>query len=293
MGTDARRRSPIGVRGWVLIVLAALGVVCFLALDIPADRLLPKGGHLRALRRFFMGALSPALDYQATDVPADAEPFLVNALRAVRLTVVFAVAAMSLALVLGLVLGFLGSTAWWSGDPAGGNSALQTLRRRFLGPAVYGVTRTVIVLMRSVHELIWAVIFLASIGLNNFAAVVAIAIPYAGTLAKVFSEMIDEAPRNTALALRGIGASNAQVFLFGLLPRAVPDMGSYAFYRLECALRSSAIIGFFGPGTLGRYIRDSWDENLYDQLWTYLYLLFALILLVEWWSGALRKRLAP
>jgi phosphonate transport system permease protein len=288
LATD--RRFPIGVRGWVLLALGALGGASFVALDIPADRLLPDADHLRALRRFFAGALRPALDYEAADVPADAEPFLLNALKGAHLTVVFAVASLSLALVLGVLLGFLASTAWWSGDPAGGETAFQRWRRRVLGPAVYGATRVVIVLMRSIHELIWAVIFLAAVGLSNEAAVVAIAIPYAGTLAKVFSEMIDEAPRNTALALRGIGASNPQVFLFGLLPRALPDMGSYAFYRLECALRSSAIIGFFGPGTLGRYIRDSWQENLYGQVWTYLYLLFALVVIVEWWSGRLRMR---
>jgi phosphonate transport system permease protein len=74
--------------------------------------------------------------------------------------------------------------------------------------------------------------------------------------------------------------------------RALPDIGAYSFYRFECALRSSAILGFFGPETLGKFIRLAWNENHYGEVWTYLYTLFALILLADWWSGVLRRRYA-
>jgi len=127
--------------------------------------------------------------------------------------------------------------------------------------------------------------------LHPASAVIAIAIPYAGTLAKVFSEMLDEAEDGAADALRWSGANSLQIFAFGLLPRALPDMGAYAFYRFECALRSAAILGFFGFPTLGLYIQQSVGELYFREAWTYLYALFALIVLVEWWSGALRQRL--
>jgi phosphonate transport system permease protein len=144
--------------------------------------------------------------------------------------------------------------------------------------------------MRSIHELIWAVLFLAAFGLSHLSAAIAIAIPFGGTLAKIFSEMIDEAPRDVAHALRGSGASAPQVYLLGLLPRALPDMTAYAFYRFECALRSSAILGFFGYPTLGFYIAASFENLHYGEVWTYLYTLLVLVILVDWWSGALRKR---
>ncbi|MHC4077348.1 MAG: PhnE/PtxC family ABC transporter permease, partial [Planctomycetota bacterium] len=79
-------------------------------------------------------------------------------------------------------------------------------------------------------------------------------------------------------------------FFFGLVPRALPDMSAYAFYRYECALRSSAILGFFGLQTLGSYIKTSFDELYYGEVWTYIYVLFLLIVLFDWWSGALRRR---
>jgi phosphonate transport system permease protein len=74
------------------------------------------------------------------------------------------------------------------------------------------------------------------------------------------------------------------------VPRALPDMCAYAFYRYECAVRSSAILGFFGFPTLGYSISASFDNLHYGEVWTYLYALMALVVAVELWSGALRRR---
>ncbi|MFO1011095.1 MAG: ABC transporter permease subunit [Planctomycetota bacterium] len=290
-GSTARKRGapPASRRRWVLAGIVVAAVLAALALDAHLSGLLPQKGGLELVQRFFARALSPAFTHEG-EVPDDAPPLLVSALVAMRRTVVFAVAAMSLALVGGIVLGFLGSTAWWSDERARGRGPAARAFYRAFAPAIWGAARVVIVAMRSVHELLWAVLFLAALGLNNVAAVVAIAIPYAGTLAKVFSEMLDEAPRDAALALRGAGATNLQVFALGLLPRALPDMCAYAFYRLECAVRSAAILGFFGFPTLGYSISASFENLHYGEVWTYLYALCALVLGVEAWSGALRRR---
>ena len=155
---------------------------------------------------------------------------------------------------------------------------------------MWGSARLLIGGMRSVHELLWAVLFLAALGLNTFGAVVAIAIPYGGTLAKIFSEMLEEAPRDSAHALRGLGAGPLQVFLFGQLPRALPDMAAYAFYRFECSVRSAAVLGFFGFPTLGYSIAQAFENLHFAEVWTYLYLLMGLVVAIEVWSGALRRR---
>ena len=126
---------------------------------------------------------------------------------------------------------------------------------------------------------------------GDLTAILAIALPYAGTLAKVFSEMVDEAPRESAAALAGAGATPLAAFLFGLLPRALPDLAAYAFYRFECALRSSAVLGFFGFPTLGYYLAASFENLHYGEVWTYLYTLFLLVVAADVWSGALRRRL--
>jgi len=283
------RPFPITPRIAVAIGIVLAGAIAWLTLDAPLARLVPQEGGLRIVRAFFASALTPALDYESP-VPEGTPHILMQALAAARRTVVFAAAGMSVALVLGVVLGFLSTTAWWAGDLAGGASPLQRALARTVGPAVWSVARALIVVMRSVHELLWAVLFLAAFGLNTGGAVAAIAIPYGGTLAKIFSEMVEEAPRDAALALRGAGAGPLQVFFFGLVPRAAPDLAAYSFYRFECAVRSAAVLGFFGFPTLGYAIAQSFENLHYAEVWTYLYALGLLVVGIEVWSGALRRR---
>ncbi len=292
MAAKSKRAVSPGLRRGLLLAIAAAGAWAAYALGLQLDTVVPGSNELKLFSAFLSRALSPALDYQASFVPAGSPSILAKAFEAARLTVVFAAVAMSLAIPAGLVLGFFASTAWWRGRASAANRASQLLVRRALAPALFTATRVLIALLRSIHELLWAVLLLSAIGLSNLSAAIAIAIPYAGMLAKVYAEIIDEVPKDAAEALEAAGAGGAQVFAFGLLPRALPDMAAYTFYRFECALRSSAIIGFFGPPTLGRFIRQSWNENYYGEVWTYLYALFALIVVVDLWSGAMRKRLA-
>ncbi|MEY2785432.1 MAG: hypothetical protein RL277_1642 [Planctomycetota bacterium] len=273
-----RWRSRLGL--FVLLGFSGLGAL--LLLEAPFSALLPQAGGLRIVREFFAAMLEPALEYESP-VPAGTPSILSAALAGARRTLVFAAAGMSLALVLGVTLGFLGSSAWW--DEERHTRSAAGLRR-----AVWLAARVLITLMRSVHELLWAVLFLAAFGLNTFGAVIAIAIPYGGTLAKIFSELLEEAPRASARALAQLGAGSVQQFIFGLVPRALPDMSAYAFYRFECAVRSSAVLGFFGFPTLGYSIAQAFENLHYRELWTYLYCLIALVLLLELWSASLRRR---
>jgi phosphonate transport system permease protein len=68
-------------------------------------------------------------------------------------------------------------------------------------------------------------------------------------------------------------------------------MSAYSFYRFECAVRSSAVLGFFGYPTIGYYLRLSAENLHYREVWTYLYALIALVLIVELWSSRLRERI--
>jgi phosphonate transport system permease protein len=145
--------------------------------------------------------------------------------------------------------------------------------------------------MRSLHELLWAVLFLAALGLNSAAAMISIAIPFAGPLAKVGSEMIDETSSRPSRALAGVGAGRFTTLFVGVLPGAAPDLLSYAFYRFECALRSAAVLGFFGYPTIGLYVAQSYEDYQLREVWTYLYALIVLVVLVEAWSRGVRRRL--
>ena len=278
---DVRRVGShgLGSRRLVLLLIGVAGLWAAVELGLGPRGLVPDAGGLRLAGRFLGAGLTPALTYEAA-VPEGTPPLLLKIAAAAATTVAFAAAATSLALVAGAALAPVASRSWGS-DEAGG--------RRLGASVVYALVRAAIALSRSVHELLWAVVFLAAMGLTPLAAVIAIAIPYAGVFAKVFAEMLDEAPRDAAVALRCAGAAPATAYAFGLLPRALPDMTGYAFYRFECALRSAAVLGFFGVPTLGLYVQQSFTNAHYHEVWSYLYAMFGMVLALDAWSGAVRR----
>ncbi len=273
-----------GLKRWVGACLALVFLVCAWSLGLtPAGLVPPDARHWERTGEFFLAALDPALDYEDENVPDDADPIWWKGIKGVFLTLKFAFGAMSMAVPTALVLGFLGSSAWWP-EPCGGKT-------RVVLRTVYIVSRLFMSLIRSIHELIWALLFLSAMGVSPLAGMIALALPFSGTLGKVFSELIDEEARDAAQALKAIGHGPVQTFLVGIFPRALPNLITYSFYRFECALRSSAVLGFVGIETIGLYIELSHEEFYYREVWTYLYLLIAMIVVVDLWGAAIRRRL--
>lgn len=275
-----------GSRRWVIFGLLVLFLLCAWTLGLtPGGLVPPDAERWDRAGKFFAAAFDPARDYEDENVPDSADPILLKGFKGLMLTLRYAVAAMSLAIPVALVLGFFGSSAWWP-EPCGPKLKIF-LRTGFV------ICRFVMSFARSIHELIWALLILSALGVSPLAGMVALAIPFAGTLGKVFSELVDEEARQAATALKTIGHGPVQTFLTGILPRALPDLITYSFYRFECALRASAVLGFVGIETIGLYIELSHGEFYYREVWTYFYLLLALIVTVDLWGAAIRKRLNP
>lgn len=273
-----------GRRRWVVLGIGVVFLLCAWRLGLtPAGLLPPDSTRWERAGSFFAAALSPAFDYQDENVPDDAPSIWVKGFTGLMLTLKFAFGAMSLAVPVALLLGFLGSSSWWP-EPCA--AWLRVILR-----SVYLGCRFLMSLLRSIHELIWALLILSAIGVSPLAGMVALALPFSGTLGKVFSELIDEETREAAGALKAIGHRPVQTFLCGTLPAALPNLVTYSFYRFECALRSSAVLGFVGIETIGLYIQLSHEEFYYHEVWTYLYLLLALIVVVDLWGAGIRRRL--
>lgn len=283
---DVRRplTSIAGARRTLLLFVLAAGVLAWWRLGLNPQQLKPSPGGWEVAKQFLAAALHPALDYE-TAPSGEVAPFLVRVVRGSLDTIRYAGAAVTLSVVCGFILGFFGSTAWWAGERHGG------LFRRIMAPAVYFVVRIFITLCRSIHELIWALLLLAALGFSPMAAVIAIAIPYSGTLAKVFSEMADEVPRDTLHALRAAGATPLRAYLLGLIPRALPDLFSYILYRFECGMRSATVLSFMGFSTIGLYLQQAFDNSDYREAWTCLYAMLGMVLFFDWWSAAIRRRM--
>lgn len=129
---------------------------------------------------------------------------------------------------------------------------------------------------RSVHELFWALLLMQVFGLSATTGVLAIALPYAGICAKVYSEIIEEADL-AALKVLPPGTGAVSAFAFARLPDLAGRFSDYTLYRLECGMRSSLVLGFIGLPTMGFTLESAFRQGRYAEAGALLLVFYALI----------------
>lgn len=201
--------------------------------------------------------------------------FLSIVARASLLTVSYAIAGMTVALVVGLPGAVLVSGA--------------LVRRRPVRTATSGAWRGVFGLLRSMHELVWALLLLTILGPSPIAGVLAIGVPYGATLARVLGEHLQQVPDEPLAALRSAGASPWQVLVHGRVPLAAPDLLAYIAYRFECAVRAAAVLSFIGLGGIGYRLTLALADLRFDRVWPLLAALVALIAAIDALSARVRR----
>ena len=135
---------------------------------------------------------------------------------------------------------------------------------------------------RAVHELFWALLFLQFLGLHPITGILALALPYGAIFAKVYAEIIDETDPSPLDSLP-VGTSHVASFMFVRLPEAWTQIVQYTAYRLECGIRSSAVLGFVGLPTMGFHLESFFSQGLYAEAWTLLIAFFILIATLRYW----------
>ena len=124
--------------------------------------------------------------------------------------------------------------------------------------------RGIVIVLRSTHELFWALLLIQVFGLGPATGVLAIALPYAGIFAKVYAEMIEEADL-TAERTLPLGTSTVSAFAFARLPELAERFKTYTLYRLECGMRSTLVLGFIGLPTIGFHLEGYFKQGRYAQ----------------------------
>lgn len=267
-----------------------LFIYCVDHLGLDFIKLPPSADPVEAAKTFFSAAIEPAFVDQNPSLPEDSQSFLQRITEGILTTLRYAFIAMSMAVPAGLVLGFLCSSAWWPLQRKHSNLIFSKILKTLL-VGLQTVTRVIITFMRSIHELIWVLLFLAFLGDSPITACIALALPFTGTLAKVFSEIIDEQDDATSKHILLAGGNSLQAFLTARLPQALPDLTTYTMYRLECAIRSSAVLGFIGIETIGLSIYQSYENTYYNEVWTELYLLIITVIVFDILGSFVRKRI--
>jgi len=223
-------------------------------------------------------------DFLATFLPpAVSGEFLWMVARETWRTVAMATAGMVLALALALPLTLV-STRVLSVSALSGRMARGPFWFRQL-------VRWTLIGLRSVPELVWALVFVRVVGLGPTAGVLAIALTYGGMLGKVYGEILESGEVHATETLLRNGSSRLQAFFFGLLPQNAAELTSYTVYRWECAIRSSVVLGFVGAGGLGQQLDNSMKMFNGGEVLTMLAVFVALVALADRVSAGLRKGL--
>ena len=222
--------------------------------------------------------------------PAYSMEFLKSVARPVMETVQMALLGTLLAALLGMPLALLATNSLFFTGP------LHNMARR--GPLAWVLARLPYILaplllnlLRSIPELVWALLFVRALGLGAAPGVLALAVSYGGMLGKVYADILEAVPPAPLEALQSTGASRLQLVLYGWLPQVWPNMLAYTLYRWECALRAAVLMGFVGAGGIGQQIELSMRMFEYHEAVSLIGIIFALSALVEWLGDILRRSL--
>lgn len=158
-------------------------------------------------------------------------------------------------------------------------------------PWVYTLARLALNVNRAVPDIIFALIFVAAVGLGPFGGVLALAVGAIGSTAKLYAESIEAIDPQQALAVRATGAGRLQTFLYGVLPQALPLIASYSLLLFEHNVRSATILGLVGAGGVGFILSKYISLFQYRELMGALVIIIAMVTLIDWLSGRLRRRL--
>ena len=150
--------------------------------------------------------------------------------------------------------------------------------------------RQVLNALRGINEYIFALIFVAAVGLGPFAGVLALAIHGAGMLGKFFAEAIEEVDAGPVEAIRATGARPLQVVAFGVLPQAWPSWIAATLYRFEVNLRAATILGIVGAGGIGFELVSSLKLFQYQDTATCVLTILVMVMVTDWLSSMLRAK---
>jgi phosphonate transport system permease protein len=231
--------------------------------------------NLRATRQFLQSFLPPAHSVEFLQLVAEAT----------WKTVAIATVGTTLAVAIGFPLALVATRTL-------SISRLATGRMGVVAGGARTLVRWLLIFLRSIPEIVWAMLFVRAVGLGDTAGVVAIGITYGGMLGKVYIEILESSDTRPADALLENGAGRLQAFCYGTWPVCVPELTSYTIYRWECAIRASVVMGFVGAGGLGQQMELSMKMLAGGEVLTMLLVFVGLVWIADQVSAAMRRAIA-
>lgn len=164
-------------------------------------------------------------------------------------------------------------------------------RPSMLSRAVYTCARLLVALFRTVPDLVWALVFVISVGLGPFAGTLAIAVDTIGFCGRFFAEAMEDVEKGPTEALTAAGAGRFDTIFCAVVPAAMPSFITTSLFALEKATRSSVVLGLVGAGGIGIELKVAMDFFDYQLAMTIILMIFVLVLCVERLGTIARSRI--
>jgi phosphonate transport system permease protein len=155
----------------------------------------------------------------------------------------------------------------------------------------YPLGRFAIIGCRSIHETIWTILFVTVLGFGMLAGTLALTVFCIGFAGKLFSDELEAIDMGPVEALRSAGARPLQVFQYAVLPQVRVAFTGIAIYTWDVAFRAATVVGFFGGGGMGWYLKRTTQQLENTRVAAILLVIVALVLLAEIGSGWLRRKI--
>ena len=158
-----------------------------------------------------------------------------------------------------------------------------------IGPFGHAI-KAFISLLRTIPDLVWALLFVATVGLGAVAGTLTIIVDTIGFCGRFFAEAMEDADKEPQEALSAIGANHVSVLTGAILPDAAPSMINSSLFALEKAIRSSVVLGLVGAGGIGQELKVAFDLFQYRNAATIILVIFVIVLLMEYATDRMRAR---
>ena len=170
-------------------------------------------------------------------------------------------------------------------------AARNLMGRNPITNVCYYIVRIILSIQRSIPTLFLAIIFVVSVGVGPFPAVLALTIFSAGLMTKLFSEAIESIDWGQVEAIQSSGGSVAHVVFFAVIPQVVPYFISHMLYCWEVNVHSAAVLGLVGAGGIGSYVQDAIESYKYANIGMALLVVIIITMAIDFTSAYIRARI--
>lgn len=194
-------------------------------------------------------------------------------------------ATVAVALIETIQIAFVGTMLGFAAALPLALAATQTL----FGPAVTGLIRLVLAVVRTIPSLFWGLIFVVAIGLGPAAGALGVAFYSLGYLGKLFYEIFEGVDPEVLEAVRAVGSNRPQLARYVILPEAANNLLAQLLFMFEYNVRASSIMGFVGAGGIGFYLLGYIQMLQYDRVMTALAATLVVVIAIDWVSARVRR----